>query len=378
MNEKRSDIHIHEPYDIIMKTLCYIFCLLLCCSCGTRAGNNNNRKVTDALQREVSLPDTVQRVVCIRASAIRLVTYAGGAPFICGVEDQETRHNYFTHLFAHPELKHKPIIGPSMGGDPELIMAARPDVIFMSTTTAGDADALQQRTGIPVVTIEYGDIGRNRTTFYNSLRSIGEVLGTGQQVDSLIRYTDQQITDLGQRAKASGKSPQIYVGGISYKGQKGITSTDPYYAAFDFLQADNVASGIDSAYISPITGTYIDWEQLVDWNPEVIFVDTDGWPLVQEDLRTRQSLNQLLTAYRNQQIYTLWPYNNNHTNFEVMLINAWNAGKVLYPEQFADIDVSDKANEILTMYVGRPVADSLSQCWGNYRNVFAGETENKK
>lgn len=121
-----------------------------------------------------------------------------------------------------------------MGGDPELIMAARPDVIFMSTTTAGDADALQQRTGIPVFTIEYGDIGHNRQTFYNSLRSIGEVLGTTRQVDSLIRYTDRQIAELGQRAQSSGKSPRIYVGGISYKGQKGITSTDPYYAAFDF------------------------------------------------------------------------------------------------------------------------------------------------
>lgn len=358
-----------------MKIYCYILCVLLCGSCGTRPDKhpNTGRVITDALQREVVLPDSIQRIVCIRASAIRLVTYAGGAPFICGVEEQETRDNCFTHLFAHPELRQKPIIGPSMGGDPELIMAARPDVIFMSTTTAGDADALQQRTGIPVFTIEYGDIGRNRQAFYNSLRSIGEVLGTTRQVDSLIRYTDRQIAELGQRAQSSGKSPRIYVGGISYKGQKGITSTDPYYAAFDFLKTDNVASVIDSAYISPITGTYIDWEQLADWNPQVIFVDTDGWPLVQEDFKTRKSLNRLLTAYRNRQIYTLWPYNNNHTNFEVMLINAWNAGKVLFPEQFTDIDVTDKANEILTMFVGSPVADSLVRNWGDYRNVFGTE-----
>lgn len=355
-----------------MKQPLYLILLLLlsgiCASCGTRTGKqkSNNRVITDALQREVHLPDSVGRIVCIRASAIRLVTYAGGAPLICGVEDQETRNNEFTHLYAHPELRQKPIIGPSMGGDPELIMAVRPDVIFMSTTTVGDADALQQRTGIPVFTIEYGDIGRNRNTFYNSLRAIGEVLGTGQQVDSLIRYTDRQIAELGQRAQSSGKSPSVYVGGISYKGQKGITSTDPYYAAFDFLKANNTASAIDSAYISPITGTYIDWEQLADWNPDVIFVDVSGWPLVSEDFRTRKGLNQLLSAYRNQQIYTLWPYNNNHTNFEVMLINAWNAGKVLCPDQFADIDVTDKANEILTMYVGRPIADSLAQCWGSF------------
>lgn len=355
-----------------MKSGCYFFCLLLCFACGNRSGNQkaNTRVITDALQREVQLPDTIERIVCIRASAIRLVTYAGGTSFICGVEDQETRDNDFTHLFAHPELKQKTIIGPSMGGDPELIMAARPDVIFMSTTTAGDADALQQRTGIPVFTIENGDIGHNRKTFYNSLHSIGEVLRTHAQVDSLIRYTNHQIAELQQRSQVSGRSPRIYVGGISYKGQKGITSTDPYYAAFDFLKADNVASAIDSSYVSPITGTYIDWEQLADWDPEVIFVDTGGWPLVEEDFRNRKGLNRLLSAYRDKQIYTLWPYNNNHTNFEIMLINAWYAGKVLFPEQFKDIDITDKANEILTLYVGQPIADSLSQNWGNYRNVF--------
>lgn len=359
-----------------MKYSILLLCLLALCCCRSQSNKStgHRRTLTDALQRQVSLPDTVEQIVCIRASAIRLVTYAGGAPRICGVEEQETRDNDFTHLFAHPELKTKPIIGPSMGGDPELIMATQPDVIFMSTTTAGDADALQQRTGIPVFTIEYGDIGRNRQTFYSSLRAIGEVLGTTAQVDSLIRYADGQIAELGERAARADTSPTVYVGGISYKGQKGITSTDPYYAALAFLHAHNVASAIDPAYVSPITGTYIDWEQLADWDPEVIFVDAGGWPLVNEDFKSRRNVNRLLNAYCNKRVYTLWPYNNNHTNFEVMLINAWAAGKALFPAQFADVALNDKANEILTRFVGRPVADSLANCWGNYRNVFGEES----
>ena len=304
------------------------------------------------------------RVVCIRSSAIRLVTYAGGAPYICGVEEQETRENEFTHTFAHPGLARKPIIGPGMGGDPELIMMAHPDVIFMSSTTVGDADELQQRTGIPVFTIEYGDIGRNRTTFYKSLRQIGEVLHTGKQVDSLIGFVERQVADLQNRTAGEDKSRKVYVGGISYKGQKGITSTDPYYAAFGFLGVDNVASRLDSAYVSPITGTYIDWEQLMDWNPDVIFVDLGGWALVKEDFRTRPGLNKLLKAYREKQIYSVWPYNNHHSNFEVMLVNAWYAGKTLFPERFADISMEEKTNEIMTRFVGAPIAPQLIGCWG--------------
>ena len=170
-----------------MKWLHYLFIVsLLLFSCKGQNVKNKRptRLLTDALQREVALPDTIRQLVCIRSSAIRLVTYAGGAPLICGVEEQETRPNEFTHIFAYPDLARLPIIGPGMGGDPELIMAAGPDVIFMTSTTAGEADALQKQTGIPVFTIEYGDLGRNRPTFYNSLQLIGQVLHTEDKVDS--------------------------------------------------------------------------------------------------------------------------------------------------------------------------------------------------
>ena len=102
-----------------MKWLHYLFIVsLLLFSCKGQNVKNKRptRLLTDALQREVALPDTIRQLVCIRSSAIRLVTYAGGAPLICGVEEQETRPNEFTHIFAHPDLARLPIIGPGMGG----------------------------------------------------------------------------------------------------------------------------------------------------------------------------------------------------------------------------------------------------------------------
>lgn len=328
--------------------------------------NEKYRVIVDALGRSVKVPDSVSGAVCIRASALRLVSYAGGAPFITGVEEPELRNREYSHLCAFPYLGAKPSIGPNMGGDIERIIGVNPDVIFMSTTTVADADELQAKVGIPVVTLEYGDMGRNRETLFSSLRTVGKVLGTEKKVDSLIQYVNEQIVDLKERTEGVSHRPEVYVGGISYKGSKDITSTDPYYAALEMINARNVAEVIDSRFVSPITGTYIDIEALITWNPEVIFVDYYGMDLVRENFRTNGRLLQTTRAGANQSVYQIWPYNNYHSNFDVMLMNAWYMGKILYPDRFADVDMNDKVNEISASFYGQPIGDCLSGFWGNY------------
>lgn len=327
---------------------------------------SSNRIVVDALGREVSIPDSISKIVCIRPSAIRLVIYAGGLPYICGVEESELKNRDYTHLYAYPQLNQLPSIGPSMGGDPELILASCPDVIFMASTTKADADELQNKLHIPVITLEYGDIGKNRKVFFNSLKLIGEVLDTQSQTDSLTGYIEKQINELSQRAAESAKNVNAYIGGISYKGTKDIISTDPYYAGLQMVLANNVAKSIDPRYISPITGTYIDIEALIEWNPEVIFIDQHGVGLVKENFKTQPKLFALLTAVKDKAIYKVWPYNNYHSNFEVMLMNAWYMGKILYPDQFQDIKIVEKVDEISEHFLGVPVGERLSQEWGNY------------
>ena len=204
-----------------MKIIIIACCLFCYCSCRVQNGNPTayTRTVTDALGRKVSLPDSVTRIVCLRSGAIRLVTYAGGAPLICGVEEQECRPNEFPHTFAHPELAHKPIIGPAMGGDAELILSVKPDLIFMSATTIEDADALQKRTNIPVFALEYGDLHRNRPLFYQSLKQIAQVLHTEAKVDSLLHFIDSQSLNY-DNGQIPSRTPPEFTSAASPTGDK--------------------------------------------------------------------------------------------------------------------------------------------------------------
>ena len=164
-------------------------------------------------------------------------------------------------------------------------------------------------------------------------------------------------------------APHVYLGCISYRGGHDILSTDPHYAPFEMTNVPNIAIQIDSARIPNIGNTTIDLETLLKWNPEVIFIDQGGYRLVKNNFDSFNALSKLLDCYKNKQVYLIWPYYMYHSNFEVMLINAWNVGKVIYPEQFEDIDMRDKIDEIVIQFVGKPITDKLIEQWGWFRNV---------
>jgi iron complex transport system substrate-binding protein len=105
-----------------------------------------------------------------------------------------------------------------------------------------------------------------------------------------------------------------------------------------------------------VKGTYIDKEQLLLWNPDIVFIDETGLNLSLEDLKTGKGLDGL-KALQNGKIYILLPYNNYSVNYETVLINSWFIGKMLYPQKFSDVEIGEKGNEISTMFFGKQIFD---------------------
>lgn len=330
--------------------------------------SSGHRQFTDVLGRTVSLPDSIRRIIPLNESTMRLVSYVGATPLVCGIEDVEIRGVAFTHIFANPEIRRQPVIGPMGVGDAELIMLQHPDVVIVSNLSVAEADEMQQKLCTPVVVISYGDMGRKREELFEGITMVGDLLGRKTKADSLIAYIRSEVDEL-QRRSARCSAPRAYLGGISYKGRHDILSTDPHYAPFEMVNLANTAQQIDAAKIPLLGNTTIDLETLIDWNPEVMFIDQGGYRLVKNNFDSFNALSRLLDCYKNKQIYLLWPYYMFHSNFEVMLINAWNVGKVMYPDAFADVDMRAKTDEILTHFVGKPVTDELIEQWGWFRNI---------
>ncbi len=319
------------------------------------------RVIEDNLGREVQVPEEVERIVGLEAGALRLITYLQATDMVVGVEDIEKRDNKQPYIIAHQKLTELPSIGPIHGGDPELIVARKPDVIFWTYTTVSKANNLQKKTGIPVVALTYGGPRSTiRGDLYGALRLIGEVIRKEDRAEEVIDFINGTIEELGELAgERQGRVPEVYVGGIAYRGAHGISSTEPAYPPFEYLGIDNVASELGLEHAS------VNEEKLLQWNPEWIFVDEAGLSLVKKDVEKPQF--KILDAVKKGRTYGLLPYNWYTTNFGTVLADAYYVGKVLFPEAFADVDPVEKADGIYEELVGEPVYDQMAEIFGGFK-----------
>jgi iron complex transport system substrate-binding protein len=257
------------------------------------------------------------------------------------------------------------------GGDPELIAAQDPDVVFVTYTTADNLDALQSQLGIPVVGLLYGglDSTQSRQTLYDSFTLIGKVLHKETRATELINYINGVVNDLNTRTSgiADSAKPTVYIGGLSASGSHGFTSTSAAYSPFVLTNAKNVIT-LEMANNSTSV-VNVDLEALPGLNPQIIFVDYNGLTLAREDVANHQDVFSQLDALDNNQVYGVLGYNWYTTNFDTSLADAYYVGKVLYPTQFADIDPVQKANDIYTFMCGAPVYDDMVALYGPFGPV---------
>ena len=110
-------------------------------------------------------------------------------------------------------------------------------------------------------------------------------------------------------------------------------------------------------------------ESLVSMDPDKLFVDLStlqGGAEVNalNQLRT-EAPYRVLSAVEKGEIYGVLPYNWYSQNHGSILADAYFIGKVLYPERFEDVDPVEKADEIYTFLVGKPVFDRMNEGFGS-------------
>ncbi|MBQ3301965.1 MAG: ABC transporter substrate-binding protein, partial [Eggerthellaceae bacterium] len=240
----------------------------------------------------------------------------------------------------------------------EEMVKVAPDVIISTSTDPAADDELQQKLNIPVISVHMNDYDIFEDRFYKSLSMLGEVFGTTEQTDSVIKAMKEWQADLEKRSGdiPNSDKPSVYTGGISYRGPHGIEGTYGGYGPFEAIGAKNVVD--ETGKTGPFS---VDLEQITVWDPQYIFLNPENMAQVNEEFANDAAFFENLQAVKGNHVFSQPSYIAFGTNYELAIADAYFVGKTIYPDKFADVDMDAKADEIFTTVLGGPYMSIMKE-----------------
>ena len=343
--------------------------------------------VTDMIGRELTVtPGSYTRVVCIGAGALRMYSYIGDVSLLCGVEDidnltLEERPKMFDSVARPYVLAYGDVFStlPSCGvGGPnaqaaeaEKILSCNPDIVISEYEDVEKEDALQEQLGVPVVTLKSGPNGVFDDAFSQSMTLLGQIFGEEEKAEALVSFIAAETAEIAERTAsiADEDKPAVYVCGLGNWGTTNHLMTSQTYASFEVANIRNVVTDLGANGVQPI-----EEEKFVALGVDMDIIVMDAAavknikPLYQEDPTMFDSCK----AWQTGEVYLEMAYNAYYTNYEIALINTWFIAKSVYPDLFADVDITAKTNEITSAFLGKELADEIIACpssFGGFQKI---------
>ena len=343
--------------------------------------------ITDMIGREVTIvPGSYKRVVCIGAGALRMYSYIGDVSLLAGVEDIDNttaaeRPMMFDsvarpYVLAYGEtfntLPSCGVGGPmAQTAEAEKILSCNPDIVISEYEDVEKEDALQEQLGVPVITLKAGSKGVFDEAFSGSMALLGKVFGEEEKAADLVAFVEAEAAEITARTAdiAQENKPSVYVCGLGNWGTTDHLMTAENYVSFQVANVKNTLNGLGIQGIGPI-----EEEKFVELGEQMDIIIMDAAavknikPLYQED----PTMFDTCKAWQNGEVYLEMAYNAYYTNFEIALINTWFIAKTVYPEAFADIDMTAKTNEVTQAFFGMDLADEIFACpssFGGYQKI---------
>ena len=356
--------------------------IILLCAVLSPVSADDTRTVVDVWNREVEIPAEVDSIVAVGSMGPRMAAYLGVVDMLAGAElsdinSESARYDYSP--VYHDVLKNLPPVGRGGGSGEnnayaEEIIMLQPDVIIAGFDEDA-CDELQRQTGIPVVSIRYRAHGFIDEGFYRSLRIFADVVGAEERCEKILSYIDGCKADLARRTDGIPDSGKLlaYTGAVTYNGRHGFAFTYVNFPPFVAIGALNAADELaaaqtgdaeaaalasGTAYIGD-DGFEIDPEKIIEWDPDIIFLDPGNMDIVNSEYAANPAYFESIRAIEEGNVYSMPSTNSAGPNITYLLMNAYYAGTVLFPDSFSDIDFRGKSSEIMEMMLGRDFFDEM-------------------
>lgn len=312
-----------------------------------------SRTVTDQLGRQVTIADNVERVVVLQHQTLNILVQLNATDKIVGILanwKQQLGDNYGR---LAPGLSDKAALGDLTHVDTEKLVALHPQVVFVTNYAPQEMIDSITRLGIPVVAIslrhdsdpaqaaKMNATPANEDEAYNQglregIALIGEVVNKQAEAKALTDAAFAYRQRVSARLKGIPDSERVR----AYMANPDLTT----YGSGKYTGLMMQHAGALNVAAATVQGfKQVSMEQVIAWNPQVIFVQ-DRYPQVVSEI-TQKPEWQVIDAVKQHRVWLMpeyakaWGYPMPEA---VGLGELWMAKK-LYPSRFKDIDMKQEA-----------------------------------
>ncbi len=230
--------------------------LLACSSSGVKEEKSTTIEITDMIGRTVTLDGVPEKIISLAPSNTEILFSLGLGDKIVGV----------TEFCDYPEAaKEKPKVAGFADADIEKILAAEPDVIFISSTMHVDEILPSlENYGMTVVVID----PRALDEVLDSYTIIGKVTGTSQRAEQIVKSMSERIKNITDKTMTmtAAERPRVFY----------VMWHEPLMTVGGDTRIHELIEKAGGANMFGDTVGYptIDLETLVEADPQVIIAGT--------------------------------------------------------------------------------------------------------
>lgn len=300
--------------------------------------------ITDVVGRTVTLEQPATKVVGTHNPTMnQLIILGGGGKYIAGFGNKNMAGGLYEYVY--PELANDvPQIGMAKEINMESVLGVGADLAVLPER---HKDLVEQFDAVGIPSAVVLPNNESFDTIRDSLRRVAALVGEEERAEQILAFFDAKVAKAQELAQQGANHPKVlYLGGSSKLSvANGVMLQSSMIEA---VGATNVAKDVDGA------GDFIDVtiEEIVGWNPEVIYIPTFAQYTVDDILNDDAWAN--IQAVKDKKVYVFpselepWDYPTPSTSMGL----SWLMHNI-HPELYTLDDVLNDANEYYDMVYGQ-------------------------
>ncbi|MFA9397904.1 MAG: ABC transporter substrate-binding protein [Clostridiaceae bacterium] len=349
-----------RKYKILSFFISLIFMLGTLSACTTSHKTNTKETVSPDKSDLIICTDGLGRKITLDKPAEKIIVYSPCVNFLCALDSEDkfleigNKNTIETKLISQlvpnaDDLYAEIDINNSV--NVEHLISLNPDLIILPGMLQGDLDILE-KANLNVFVVVGENIEQIKDTMDNLSIALGkEDIGADftQYYDEILKLINVRVSDIPYEDK-----PKIYFTGTNFL----TTCTKNMFQNYliEYSGGINLSSEIDGS-----SWTQVSPEQILAWNPDIIFIPSYGKTEITPEEIINDPKWKDLNAVKNKRVYffpsNLIPWD--YPSVQTILGMLWTA-KIIYPDKFQDIDVEQQSNEFFEKYFN----DSFSNLGG--------------